>query len=168
MACFIGLLAAGTARAQSLGGPTYGQSTFNTPTYQSTQAPTMQSNQTYSQATFSPQLSSYSRAASIILTPFGGRIIGVGVPCTCPASALVSRLNIMTPFGPIVLDYVKPTQAFLSYNLPVASYLLGFYTRIPVSSPATSCYDYSVYSCYPRVTPPAMGTINSIVGSSPR
>jgi hypothetical protein len=92
--------------------------------------------------------------------PFGGKVIS-NIPCTCGYT--VTRMTILTPKGIMInLDYQYGTQGYSKYNLPWGRQVLGKY----FPSPVPICWDYIGYACYARYTPPALGFILPIVGSS--
>lgn len=87
--------------------------------------------------------------------PFGGPI-EYTFPCTCSSISLV---YVGPPSIASVLDYEFGTQAYLSFNLPYAAFILGEYT------PGTggACEIYVGTGCS-SIT--SEGTITSQVGSS--
>lgn len=97
------------------------------------------------------------QAFAITGVPFGGPITFV-YPCSCPPNIFL--LTIGPPSTAQLLDYVGGTEAFLSYNLPYARFLLGYY--MPGSGEA--CWQLAAPSCIPL---PAEGTVEPFVGSSP-
>lgn len=90
--------------------------------------------------------------------PFGGPIL-YAFPCTCSTTWLTlvgPTSNLLTSAK--ILDYQPGSQAFASYNLPFAPYVLGNYV---LSAP--TCYMYVGVSCSPVYTD---GLITPLVGSS--
>lgn len=95
-------------------------------------------------------------AQAITGAPFGGPIVYV-YPCSCPPE--IFSLGVGPPSTAPVLNYAAGTQAFLSYNLPAARFLLGLYTP-----GVQSCWQFDILGCFPI---PAAGQIQPMVGSSP-
>lgn len=96
---------------------------------------------------------------------FGGRILNA-VPCTCSPYVRITFISSrgVTTGMPMSLDYLKFSQMFSKYNLPVGRQIMGKYVPGPL------CLDYIGVACKPRVipqgAPPAIGTITPYVGSS--
>ena len=103
---------------------------------------------------FGPE-QAYAQAAAG--TPFGGALI---FPFYCNES--FNWLITLTPLPPsyaVLLSYTPFTEAFLSYNLPYASDLLGFYD----TGDGDCVFGFGIFS----YDLPTEGLIEPIVGSSP-
>ncbi len=99
-----------------------------------------------------------SGGSSILLSPFGGRVLGA-YPCTCTAGS-VTYLVIGPPSAG-TYAYTAGTPGYKNYNLPygaVGAYVLGLY-----SSTIQGCYMYAGYFCYLL---PTRGMISPITGTS--
>ena len=104
---------------------------------------------------FAKNIFTIPTAHALVGTPFGGTVVYI-YPCTCSATALIT---VAGPAGAF-LDYVYGTQAFLSYNLPYATFILGDFEP----GAGETCYIYFGYGC---TVIPSEGLISSVVGSSP-
>jgi len=89
--------------------------------------------------------------------PFGGRIVFT-LNCSCSITWLI----LITPLPPsyvVLLSYVPGSQAYNWHNIPLTSWLLGFYVPKGVCSiyvPPAECYTFTT-----------QGIITPFVGSSP-
>lgn len=94
-------------------------------------------------------------ALAAVGVPFGGELLAA-TPCFCSATWLI-YISPLPPTFSAILTYVPGSQAFLSYNIPFTSWLLGDY--IPGAGacliPGTPCWYI-----------PSEGMITPIVGSS--
>lgn len=86
---------------------------------------------------------------------FGGPILYYW-PCSCPATTAV--IYIGPPSVVEALDYIYGTQAFLSYNLPYARFVLGLYEP----GIGGACWNAG-NPCTPLYSE---GTVTEVVGSS--
>ena len=89
--------------------------------------------------------------------PFGGALL-FSFFCTCSANWLIT-VEPLPPTFPVLLSYIPGSQAFLSYNIPFTTWLLGEY-----QPGAGICSVYAGVGCF---TLPTEGLISPIVGSSP-
>lgn len=90
-------------------------------------------------------------------TPFGGRLL-YPFYCTCSFNWLIT-LTPLPPTYVVLLSYYSFSQAYLSYNLPRTTSLLGRYTS------GGQCLVYAGVTCAGL---PTEGLITPIVGSSAR
>ena len=97
-----------------------------------------------------------THALAAIGVPFGGALLAA-IPCFCSATWLL-YISPLPPSFAAVLTYIPGSQAFLSYNIPATSWLLG--DHIPGAGvcliPGTPCWYI-----------PSEGMITPTVGSSP-
>lgn len=91
--------------------------------------------------------------AQIATVPFGGALLAA-VPCN--GGIWNITLTPLPPLFPVLLAYETGSQAFLSYNIPATSWLLGDYEPVPMA--------YCWIGIYPY---PSEGIITPMVGSSP-
>jgi len=89
-------------------------------------------------------------------SPFGGQLY-YSFYCSCSGNWLLT-IQPLAPNYVTLLTYEEGTQAYLSYNLPEAQYLLGFYDE-----GAGQCQVYAGEDC---VDIDADGEVSSTVGSS--
>ncbi len=104
-------------------------------------------------STFSPE---QVKAASGV--PFGGAIVFTYY-CSCSQNWLIEITPLLPSFV-IFLSYYEGTQAFLSYNIPFTTWLLGEYEAgagVCVTEPEADC----------GVELPSEGMISPMTGSSP-
>ncbi|MDP2655019.1 MAG: hypothetical protein Q8P17_00425 [bacterium] len=94
-----------------------------------------------------------ARAAGL---PFGGPLI-YPFFCNCSSTWLIT-IGPLPPTYVTLLDYVSGSQAYLSYNIPSTSWLLGEY------SGGAACYIIIPHGC---LNIPSEGVITPTVGSSP-
>lgn len=97
------------------------------------------------------------RVSAATGAPFGGAVVSV-FPCLCSGTWHIT----ITPLPPtfvVLLTYTPFSQAFLSYNIPFTTWLLGQYTP-----GAGICKVYVGTGC---AVPPSEGMITPVVGSSP-
>lgn len=93
------------------------------------------------------------RAQAAVGAPFGGALL-YAFPCNGGVWNLT--IEPLPPFFPILLSYVSGSQAFLSYNTPLTSWLLGEYEPVPMA-----------YCWIGEVPYPSEGMITPMIGSSP-
>jgi len=88
-------------------------------------------------------------------SPFGGQLY-YSFFCSCSGNWLLT-IEPLAPNYVTLLTYEEGTQAYLSYNIPVTQYLLGFYEQ------GAQCQVYAGTAC---VTIASEGAVSSTVGSS--
>lgn len=94
-----------------------------------------------------------ARAAGL---PFGGPLV-YPFFCNCSSTWLIT-IGPLPPTYVTLLDYIPGSQAYLSYNIPGTSWLLGEY------SGGDACWIIVPKTCIPI---PSEGIITPMVGSSP-
>lgn len=94
--------------------------------------------------------------AAVPVVPFGGALLSA-FPCKCSGTWII-YISPLPPSYATVLTYVLGSQAFLSYNIPYTSWLLGSY------APGAGVCLVPATPCYPL---PSWGKITPMVGSSP-
>ncbi len=90
--------------------------------------------------------------------PFGGALT-YAIPCTCAEGVWYIFIRPLPPSYAMLLSYETGTQLFASYNTPMTTELLGFYTPGP-----PACWFYAGVTC---AFPPQEGLISPILGSAP-
>lgn len=93
-----------------------------------------------------------ARAAGL---PFGGPLV-YPFFCNCSSTWLIT-IGPLPPTYVTLLDYIPGSQAYLSYNIPATSWLLGEY------SGGSACWIIVPKTCIPI---PSEGIITPTVGSS--
>lgn len=96
------------------------------------------------------------RARASAGLPFGGPLV-YPFYCNCSSTWLIT-IGPLPPTYVTLLDYIPGSQAYLSYNIPGTSWLLGEY------SGGAACYIIITHGC---LNIPSEGTITQTVGSSP-
>ncbi len=94
-----------------------------------------------------------SHAQAAVAMPFGGAVLA-----TLPCDGDIWNVYVepLPPTFVVTLSYVGGSQAFLSYNIPFTTHLLGEYAPVPMA--------YCWLGIYPV---PSEGMITPIVGSAP-
>ncbi|HUY05457.1 MAG TPA: peptidoglycan-binding domain-containing protein [Candidatus Paceibacterota bacterium] len=93
------------------------------------------------------------QAQAAVAMPFGGAVLA-----TLPCDGDIWNVYVepLPPTFVVTLSYVGGSQAFLSYNVPFTTHLLGEYEPVPMA--------YCWLGIYPV---PSEGMITPIVGSAP-
>lgn len=92
------------------------------------------------------------RALAATGIPFGGALL-FAMPCN--GGMWNITLEPLPPTFPVLLAYMSGTQAFLSYNIPFTTWLLGEYEPVPMAYCWVGYYPY-----------PSEGIISPMTGSS--